>query len=210
MSGIKAIVKLASLACLASQPVNATEVTDCDRLAAHNSDPDKTVAVGVSGKDILPAAIEACRDAIAAEPDNLRFRYQLARALAENGRAAEGHPDIKMAAAGGYRQAQFVLGYLYDEGMQGLPKDPCTAAQLWHGAANQGLMAALISFPHHVVRGHFASCRITVDQEALRFMLGRAQALGPDYYQRMIITDLLAELAAPNIPTEADSASTSN
>ena len=191
----KTIMSLVALAWLASQQLYAAEVTDCDRLAAHNSDPDKTVEVGVSGKDIRPAAIEACMAAVAAAPDNLRLRYQLARALAENGRAAEGHPDMKVAATGGYRQAQFVLGYLYDEGMQGLPKDACAAADLWHGAADQGLMAALISFPHHVVRGRFDGCDITVDHETLKSMLARAQASGPDYYQRMIITDLLAELA---------------
>jgi TPR repeat protein len=187
-------VILTTIAYLPALPLEAADVTDCDRLAAHQSDPDKVVAAGVSGADVSAAAIGACRQAVATEPDNLRFRYQLARALAENGRAAEGHPDMHRAAEGGYRQAQFVLGYLYDEGMQGLIQDRCAAAALWRGAARQGLMAALLSFPHHVLRGRFDTCGITADNNELRSMLQQAQSMEPDYYQRMIIRDLLAEL----------------
>ena len=188
-------VILSAIAYLLTQPLGAANVTDCDRLAAHKSDPDKVVAAGVSGADVSAAAISACRDAVATEPDNMRFRYQLARALAENGRAAEGHPDMHKAAEGGYRQAQFVLGYLYDEGMQGLTEDPCRAAALWRSAAQQGLLAALLSFPHHVLRGRFETCEIAMDKDELRSMLQRAQGMEPDYYQRMIIRDLLADLA---------------
>jgi hypothetical protein len=173
-------VILTTIAYLPALPLEAADVTDCDRLAAHQSDPDKVVAAGVSGADVSAAAIGACRQAVATEPDNLRFRYQLARALAENGRAAEGHPDMHRAAEGGYRQAQFVLGYLYDEGMQGLIQDRCAAA--------------LLSFPHHVLRGRFDTCGITADNNELRSMLQQAQSMEPDYYQRMIIRDLLAEL----------------
>jgi hypothetical protein len=135
MIRIAAILIAGVIALSLSQPTHASGVSDCDRLAAHGSDPDKVVAVGVSGKEISTEAISACQDAVADEPDNLRFRYQLARALAENGRASEGHPDMFMAAEGGYRQAQFVLGYLYDEGFQGLAQDPCEAEALWLGAA---------------------------------------------------------------------------
>ncbi len=189
------MVILSAIAYLPALPLEAADVTDCDRLAAHRSDPDKGVAAGVSGADVSAAATDACRQAVAAKPDNLRFRYQLARALAENGRAAEGHPDMHRAAEGGYRQAQFVLGYLYDEGMQRLTQDPCAAAALWRGAAQQGLMAALLSFPHHVLRGRFDTCEITADNNALRSMLQQAQDMQPGYSQRMIIQDLLAELA---------------
>jgi len=197
MKKITALFLLGVVTFSLKAPIRAADVTDCDRLAAHQSDPDKVVPVGVSGADVSAAAIDACRDAVTREPDNLRFRYQLARALAENGRAAEGHPHIRMAATGGYRQAQFVLGYLYDEGMQGLTKDPCAAATLWQGAAEQGLMAALLSFPHHVLRGRFDTCEISASPAELRSMLQQAQSMGPDYYQRMIITDLLGELAPP-------------
>lgn len=194
MIRIAALTILTGITFSLSQPLRAVDSMDCDRLAAHKSDPDKVVPVGVGGEDVSVAAIRACRDAVDVEPDNLRFRYQLARALAENGRAVEGHADMHMAAAGGYRQAQFVLGYLYDEGMQGLTQDPCAAAALWRSAARTGLMAALISFPHHALRGHFDSCEITVNNEELSSMLRQAQTMGPDYYQRMIIKDLFAEL----------------
>ena len=188
------ILILSAIAYLLARPLDAASITECDRLASHKSDPDKVVVIGVSGADVSARAIGACRDAVAADSNNLRFRYQLARALAENGRAAEGHADMHMAAEGGYRQAQFVLGYLYDEGMQGLTEDPCAAASLWQGAAQQGLMAALLSFPHHVLRGRFDTCQINAEKDELRAMLQQAQTMGPDYYQRMIIRDLLAEL----------------
>jgi hypothetical protein len=190
-----AIFILSGIAYSLAQPLFAAGITDCDRLAAHKSDPDKVIAAGVSSKDISAAAITACQDAVVGEPNNLRFRYQLARALAENGRAAEGHPDMHMAADGGYRQAQFVLGYLYDMGMQGLTEDPCITASLWRSAARQGLLAALLSFPHHVLRERFDACGIAADNDQLRSMLQQAQTLDIDYYQRMIVTDLLAELA---------------
>ena len=197
MTKITALILLGAITFLLEAPVRAADVVDCDRLAAHQSDPDKVVPAGVSGADVSAAAIDACRDGVTREPDNLRFRYQLARALAENGRAAEGHPHMRLAAAGGYRQAQFVLGYLYDEGMQGLTRDPCAAATLWQRAAEQELMAALLSFPHHVLRGRFDTCEINVSRAELRSMLQQAQSMGPDYYQRMIIADLLGELAPP-------------
>jgi TPR repeat protein len=189
------LVTIMALACGLNQPASAQAVTQCDRLAAHNSDPDKVLPTGVSGKDIGAAAIDACQQAVAADSANLRLRYQLARALAENGRAAEGHADMHLAADGGYRQAQFVLGYLYDEGMQGLSRNPCKAAGLWQRAARAGLFAALISYPHHVVNGHFTNCALDGDTAELRDMLQQAQAMAPDYYQRMIINDLLTSLA---------------
>jgi hypothetical protein len=48
--------------------------TECDRLAAHPSDPDK-VSEGVASQDVkLDQAIAACRQAVAADPENARLR----------------------------------------------------------------------------------------------------------------------------------------
>ena len=46
------------------------EVTECDRLASHGRDPGHVApAVSSSGMD-KPAAIAACQQAVAADPDN--------------------------------------------------------------------------------------------------------------------------------------------
>ena len=56
------------------------EVTECDRLASHGRDPGHVApAVSSSGMD-KPAAIAACQQAVAADPDNPRLNYQLGRA----------------------------------------------------------------------------------------------------------------------------------
>jgi len=95
---------------LLSAPVSAADdpVAACDRLAAHPEDPQK-LTPGLSAEQIdYPAATAACEAAVAAAPDNLRARYQLARVLFyadQNERAVE---QMRIAADGGYVQAQYI------------------------------------------------------------------------------------------------------
>ena len=77
---IASVVLPGSNAALAQAPV-----TDCDRLAANPTDARKAPSVaGVQFKtmrEVGAAARQACMLAIQTYPNELRFRYQLARAL---------------------------------------------------------------------------------------------------------------------------------
>ena len=75
------------------------EVTECDRLASHGRDPGHVApAVSSSGMD-KPAAIAACQQAVAADPDNPRLNYQLGRAYGYSGRGEEAMPHRLKALA---------------------------------------------------------------------------------------------------------------
>ena len=82
------MLELFAAAALAVAPV-----TECDRLAAHPSDPDR-VAPGVAQPDVdLAKAIPACQAAVKAYPDSGRLNYQLARSLGYAGRGREAGPN---------------------------------------------------------------------------------------------------------------------
>jgi len=66
---------------------------------------------------------------------NPGVRYELGRALTYAGRIDEAIPELERAAAKGYPQAQFVLGYLYLDGRYRAPKDACRALDLILDAA---------------------------------------------------------------------------
>lgn len=84
-------------------------VTACDHLAAHPDDPQR-VSEGVSFDRIDPtAAVEACVDAVERFPDELRFHYQLARALHRAGETREALNIYTFAAEGGYFEAEVQL-----------------------------------------------------------------------------------------------------
>ena len=109
-----------AVACLLlAGAATAEEITRCDELVSHPLDPDR-VTTGVSTGDV-PAAegIAACLEAVAADPDNPRLHYQLGRVYYYDGQTAEAIPHLETAAAAGYRQAEFVLGYVHDGGRNG-------------------------------------------------------------------------------------------
>ncbi|MDW8258493.1 MAG: hypothetical protein RML32_03530 [Gammaproteobacteria bacterium] len=111
-------------------PLARAEITECDRLASHPSDPDK-VLPGVARQDIdLPKAEAACRAAIAADERRARAHYQLGRVLFYQRKTEPAMAALERAAALGYRQAIFVLGYVLYDGAQ-VPRDDCRAARLW-------------------------------------------------------------------------------
>ena len=98
--------------------VCAADLDPCDLAAGHPSDPDRVGSGVETQKVVTHVAIRVCRAAIEREPDNPRFHYQLGRALfywagANDGDGSEGVQHIETAAGMGYRQAQFVLGYLH-------------------------------------------------------------------------------------------------
>jgi TPR repeat protein len=175
----------------------SSTVTACDRLAAHPSDPDKLVP-GVSQPELLAAgadlAINACKAAVAADPQNPRLNYQLARALGYSGRGNEAQIYRDAAVAGDYPQALFVVGFVHLLG-QGAPKDTCKAASLIRRSAIAGRFAGLVGYPHYVLTGAFVGCTSVHANKAelLRFLeRARTHSENNDYYRGILIDDVRA------------------
>ena len=183
----------------AAEGTPATTVTACDRLIAHPEDPDR-VAPGVETKDVdLPAAIAACTadldKAAPASPDYPRLQYQLGRAWFYDKQTQRALPYLERAAAAGSEQAQFVLGYVIDAGLQGVAANPCQVEDLWVRSARAGRLAAQVSYPHHALRGRFAGCRIQATPEEMRgFLKSAARRPDNNYYQGLLISVLQGEL----------------
>lgn len=182
------------------------ELTDCDRLAAHPSDPDRLTA-GVSQSAMLAAgidtAIAACRAAVAADPSNPRLNYQLARTLGYAGRGDEAAPFREVAVAGDYPQGLFVVGFVHLMG-QGAPRDPCKAGYLIRRSAQAGRFAGLVGFPSWSLAGQFQGCpQVRVDLDELDGFLVRARAHpeNNDFYRGLLIDTLQRDVAAARAGT---------
>jgi len=180
-----------------SATANAAEPTGCDRLAGHPSDPDKVVE-GVSSSTVRgwnAAAIWACRQAVAGEPSNSRVRYQLGRSLFYAGQKAEALEHLAVAARAQHRQAQFVLGLMYTDGVDEiLPADLCEALDLWVAAASRGHFAARVALGRDLARGAYAACDEVPDAELVSAWLEAARKETGDYYQGLLIDWTLEEL----------------
>ena len=115
---------------------------DCDVLAGNPIDPWR-VGPGVRTAEIdTVRAIPACLAAVEAYPGELRFQFQLGRALRQARRYAEALRWYAAAAEGGYAGAQNSLGIMYLRG-EGVAQD-CDLAASWIGrAAAQGYPAAI-------------------------------------------------------------------
>lgn len=179
----------------------SSTITECDRLAAHPSDPDK-LTPGVSQPEFLAAgadlAISACQAAVRADPNNPRLNYQLARSLGYSGRGSEAGVYRDMAVAGDYPQALFVVGFVHLTG-QGAPKDACKAAPLIRRSAIAGRFAGLVGYPHYVVTGEFAQCpQARIEKTELLGFLDRASRHGEnnDYYRGILITSVRSSVTS--------------
>ncbi|MDG2320140.1 MAG: hypothetical protein P8L79_07780 [Rhodospirillaceae bacterium] len=171
-------------------------VTQCDVLASHGSDPER-VSPGVSQSGMRKAAaIAACLAATDEQPNNRRLRYLLGRAYFYSGRADDAMPHLIFSADAGHRQGQFVLGYIYDGGLQNVAQDRCKAEKLWLRSARQGRFAALVSYPHHVVRGMFDDCDVSATNEEMAGFLETAKGMASDYYRRTWTADVTADFEA--------------
>lgn len=173
--------------------------TECDRLASHPSDPDK-VTDGVSSTTVRgwnAAAIGSCRDAVKQDPTNARVRYQLGRTLFYDGQKAEALEHLAVAASAKHRQAQFVLGLMYTDGVDEiLSADACKALELWSDAADRGHFAARVALGRDFVRGRYASCHAVPASAAVDGWLASARAETKDYYQQLLIDWAREVLAA--------------
>ncbi|MEZ5500826.1 MAG: hypothetical protein R3E77_15540 [Steroidobacteraceae bacterium] len=163
------------LALAATNSTAADAVTDCDRLAAHPSDPDK-LGAGAPSKTIdLPVAEAACRRVIADDPSNIRAHYQLGRVLFYQHKTDAALPELEKAASAGYRQAIFVLGFVNYDGKQ-LPRNDCRAAGLWQ-------RSIALDHPwtgYYLVKGYldgrFDACGVKLSEKQLQDYLDLARA----------------------------------
>lgn len=113
------------------------ELTECDLLAGHPTDPDR-VHAGVAYELLRPIpAIAACEQALAEDPGNPRLASQLARALEKNGDYEQAVALNEEAVAAGYIGAYHNLGNLYRKGA-GVPQDLDRALELFLYAAERG------------------------------------------------------------------------
>lgn len=171
-------------------------VTPCDRAAAHPNDPEK-VTPGLEREAIdIPRAIKLCAKAVAADPDNPRLNYQLARLYGYSGRHAEGEPYRLKALLAGYPQSLFVTGYILTIGWEGVPKDACLGAELVLKSAQAKRFAGLVGFPHYVVNGAYDGCPVRKDKAEMAGFLKEAKPLASDFYERILIENLEARVAA--------------
>ena len=190
---------LAPAAQATEAPATAAGPTECDRLAAHPSDPDKVTA-GAPTADVRQwneAAIWACRQAAASHPGDGRQRYQLGRALFYAGQRAEALEQLAVAATAGHRQAQFVLGLMYTDGVPDvLQADACRALSLWQEAAGRGHFAARVALGRDWVRGAYSDCPEAPAAGTVDAWLASARAESTDYYQRLLIDWTRERIAA--------------
>ena len=140
-----------------------------------------------------PAAIKACTEAIAADPENPRLNYQLGRAYGYSGRGEEAMPYRLKALEKDYPQSLFVIGYLYLKGRT-IEQNTCKAMQLWMRAVKYRRLAALVALPRHTIRGTFDSCDVDISKQDLKTYLDEAKTLSSDFYVNMLVDDLLVEV----------------
>src|SRR5262249_49080932 len=82
----------------------AGSCNDCDGLGGRPQDRQKRTW-GVAFDNIKEGAVAACRAAVAKQPDEPRYMYQLSRALNKQGDTAEARDLLERAAARGYAAA---------------------------------------------------------------------------------------------------------
>ena len=127
-----------------NQPAESAEkpeeiINDCDRLAAHSSDPEKPDnLIGIADDNLdVEAALEACMEAVDSSPENPRYKFQLGRVLAVGGAYQEAAGFLQAASDSGYAAAKFYFSQLYATG-QGVAEDTKTAQNLYDEALAGG------------------------------------------------------------------------
>jgi TPR repeat protein len=115
----------------------------CDRAAG----PPEHVNVQLSGlvraEADLEAAVAACREALAAAPDDLRLRFQAGRILLAAGERA-GLEPIESAARAGYAPAELFWGLALGAGSFGLDRDAAASLDWLRRAADAGDPTAML------------------------------------------------------------------
>ena len=156
-----------------ASPMSPTVISECDRVASHPDDPDR-VAPGLEREQIdLVSAEKTCRKAVEMAPENARSNYHLGRVLFYGGKQSEAMPYLEKAAAIGYRQAIFIVGY-------SLASDPSNTANM---CRSQNLFRRGVGLDHpwsgyHLVEkkinGAYDNCPDPVSKAELRRALDLA------------------------------------
>ena len=170
-------------------------MTACDVLAAHPADPDK-VASGVSKSAMdKPRAIEACRAAVAAEPNNARLTYQLARAMFYSEQFQAAMPLFEQSAKMGYRQAHLIIGLIVQGRHGGVPYDAARVERHWREGARLGHHNCQVCYVHAAMKGEFDTCAARAgDHEMLEFLDAARPKM--DYLASFLVDDLAAAIKA--------------
>ena len=138
-----------------SLPLDKTSeaiVTDCDKYAASDIDPQRKTT-GVPFDKINPAlAVPACEDAVQQYSNSDRLIYQLGRAYQKANNFTAGVVQYRKAAEQSYAPAQNALGVIYQNG-QGVPKDDQQAIAWYRKAADQGLAAGEVNLGDMYLNG---------------------------------------------------------
>jgi clan AA aspartic protease (TIGR02281 family) len=125
-------------------------VTNCDKYAASNTDPNAN-APGIPLDEIESAkAIQACEAAVRQSPNNARLLFQLGRAYQKAHNFNSALKDYRSAAEKNYAAAQEGLGDMYSEGFLLSPEpgvqfavvDVAQGVNWYRKAAEQGLAIA--------------------------------------------------------------------
>jgi len=128
----------------------------CERLATHPRDATATLP-GVEFEKLrqnADLAIETCRAAVEAFPEQPRFTALLARATIAAGEVAQAVALYREAAARGDLRAMVSLGLLTESG-NGVPKDPRAAIALYKQAAEGGSADGAINLAVALYQGDF-------------------------------------------------------
>lgn len=128
----------------------ADQPTECDRLAGSYTDPNRAGAgIGLYGIEPIEA-IAACEKTLAADPNNPRLLFNLARAHEASGRVGSSSADemalagqsYKSAADQNYPSAQVALAAFYWRGSDGFQQDTGQATLLLKKAMASDAMEA--------------------------------------------------------------------
>jgi TPR repeat protein len=159
------------------------KVSDCDRLAAHPSDTQRT-APGVSQSDVdIPRARQACQRALAENPGDGRMLYQLGRTYFYDKDYERGIAYFRQSDAAGYAQGQFVLGLILIQG-NGTEPDTCAGGELWVKAARQRHLYSKIYLTNNWLDGMFGECNLGVTEQEIDGMISAAEELAETETQR--------------------------
>lgn len=125
----------------------------CDKLAGNPDDPDFD-GVGVAFDDIDAATAEpACRQAIAAHPDERRYLFQLARVLRKKADPAAALSYYRQAADKGSTAALVGIGLMHEDG-DGVAQDYAKAADFYRQAMDAGSAVAIGNLAYLYDHGH--------------------------------------------------------